>query len=478
MRIKSKIADLPNRVKASIAFAVCSMLQQGIQLFTIPIFTRMLSTAEYGQYSLYQSWLGIFSIFCTLNLSSGVFNNGMLKYPNNRDDYISSMQGLSTTVTLFFFLVFVIWQQGWAKLIGLPVIVIYAAFIELIFRPALSFWSGKQRYEYKYVALVFVTLLMSVANPIIGIIAVRHSVEKGIARILSVASINIVIGIYFYFYNIKKSKCLFQKEYWRFALMFNLPLIPHYLSQIVLAQSDRVMIGNMFNTSDVAVYSVAYNIGMIMSIITTSINSSFVPWTYENMKLGNYDRIKTLSNGLVIVIAVVALIPVMFGVEAVRILGTKEYLEAVWVIPPVAISYFLIFIYSLFGNVEFFYEKSKFVMIASVSAAFLNIILNYIFMNYFGYIAAGYTTLACYIEMVAAHYLFMRRITKEKLQRNSIYDDKFILIITILLTAAAALFMVTYNYTVIRYTLICIVLIIVFLKRDFFIGQIKEVRKR
>lgn len=70
-----------------------------IQLITVP-FTRILTAEQYGQYSLYQSWLSIISIFATLNLSSGVFNNGMLKYKEERTKYISSMQGLSTIVSL------------------------------------------------------------------------------------------------------------------------------------------------------------------------------------------------------------------------------------------------------------------------------------------------------------------------------------------------------------------------------------------
>ena len=79
-KIKLFYNKIPQGIKASIWFTVCSIIQKGIQLITVPFFTRILTAEQYGQYSLYQSWLSIISIFATLNLSSGVFNNGMLKY--------------------------------------------------------------------------------------------------------------------------------------------------------------------------------------------------------------------------------------------------------------------------------------------------------------------------------------------------------------------------------------------------------------
>ena len=99
-KIKLFYNKIPQGIKASIWFTVCSIIQKGIQLITVPFFTRILTAEQYGQYSLYQSWLSIISIFATLNLSSGVFNNGMLKYKEERTKYISSMQGLSTIVSL------------------------------------------------------------------------------------------------------------------------------------------------------------------------------------------------------------------------------------------------------------------------------------------------------------------------------------------------------------------------------------------
>ena len=80
--------------------------------------------------------------------------------------------------------------------------------------PSLAFWSARQRYEFKYIALVAVTALNAVASPVLGLIAVNLTEEKGIARILSAALVNVCIGLFFYVLNVARGKKFFIKEYW------------------------------------------------------------------------------------------------------------------------------------------------------------------------------------------------------------------------------------------------------------------------
>lgn len=470
-----KYESLPAGVKASAAFAVCSVLQKGIQFFTIPLFTKILTTEQYGQYSVFQSWYSIICIFATLNLSGGCFNNGMLKYPEDRDGYISSMQGLSTSVTIIVFFVYMLFQSFWNSVFKLPSFVMYAVFLYLLFSPSVTFWSAKQRYEYKYIALVVFTLIFTLLDPLIGLITVSRATEKGIARILSVCFVNAFTGLLFYCLNFAHGRKIYQKDYWLFALKFNLPLVPHYLSQIVLGQSDRIMIEKMAGTSAVAIYSIAYNIGMVMNIFVTSINASFVPWTFDSIKNERFRDISKISNGLVLLIGILSLIPIMFAPEAVRILGTEEYLDAVWVIPPVAISSLLTFIYSLFGNIEFYYERSKFVMTATVTAALANIGLNYVCIKIFGYIAASITTFVCYGLMVVMHYLFMCKIVDEN-GVGRVYDIKFILMALGGIIIISPVFMALYSTSIVRYILILTLFIVIIFKKGYFIGLIKTLR--
>lgn len=466
-------ARLSEGVKASLWFTVCSIVQKGIQFVTVPLFTRILTTEQYGQFSLYQSWLNIITILGTLNLFYGAFNNAMLKYENDRDKYISSMQGLSTLTSLGLLVLFVIDRAWWSDVLGLPEIVIWFLLIEILFYSSLQYWTMRQRFEYKYKTLVAVTLFIALLNPVLGLLLVRITAEKGIARIISVSIINILVGIVFYVLNAKRGKVFYVKEYWKFALVFNIPLIPHYLSSIVLAQSDRIMIEKMFGESYVAIYSVAYAIASLMAIVVNSVNASFVPWTYQKCQEKDYLSISKGANGLVLLVAIIVLLPVMFAPEAIWIMGTEEYYSAVWVIPPVALSTLMTFIYSLFANIEFYYEKTKFVMIGSCIAALTNIVLNIVFMPIFGFVAAGYTTLFCYIILAIMHYIFMIHIYMNEGGNEAIYDIKKICLLSVLLIVVTAIFMLLYEQMLIRYIIIGILFALAIYKRNFIIEILK-----
>lgn len=464
-------------VKASIWFTICSILQKGIALLSTPIFTRLLTTEQYGVYSVYQSWYSIISIFATLNLSAGVYFNGMTKYPKDRDCLTSSFQGLSTSITLVLFFVYTFAMDFWNELFGMSSLFMIAMFIELLFVPAYAFWAVKQRYDYKYVTIIILTLLVALGSPIVGMIAVISTSFKAEARVLSYVLIQVIQGIFFYIYNMIKGKTFFHKEYWKFALVFNLPLIPHYLSMTILNQADRIMISKMAGMGDAAIYSVAYQISMMMTIITNAINNSFVPYTYKELKSKNFEGIKENSNFLLILIGAVCIIAMAFGPEIIRIFAAPEYYDAIWVIPPVAASVYFIFLYSLFANIEFYFEQTKFIMIASCGGSVANIILNAIFIPIYGYYAAGYTTLVCYILFSFAHYYFHKKILRQQGQIEDIYNRQFIFGFSVILLGSMIVMSLLYRYMIIRYSIVTFLLIIVLINSKRVLKIFSELKR-
>ena len=185
-KIKQKYKKLSIQTKAAFWFTGCSFLQKGISFITVPIFTRMMSTEEYGVYTLYSSWYQILLIFTSLYLFNGVYDNAMSKFSNDRDAFTSSIQGLSITVSLVVFAVFLLSNQYWKNILGLSSKYIFLMFAEMIVAPALYFWSGRQRFEYQYKKLVVITLLKSVVNPVLGLIFVFQSSDKAFGRVVSI----------------------------------------------------------------------------------------------------------------------------------------------------------------------------------------------------------------------------------------------------------------------------------------------------
>lgn len=465
---------MPIPAKASLWFMFCTILQKGISMITMPIFTRIMSTDQYGMVSVYNAWYGILGIFATLNLSAGVFNKGMIKFENDKSNYMSSMLGLSGLATGLLFIIYIIYPSFWEEILEIPRILILTMLLTYFFEAAFSLWAVYERFHYKYKYLVIITICTSILSSLISIIAVLNAQNKGIVRILSTALVQSVIYAAIYFSIIKKSSKIINLKYWIYALKFNIPLIPHYLSMTILGQSDRIMINNMVGFSEAAIYGVAHNISTLMTIVTNAISSTYVPFVYRALRDKKYSNIKQITNILLMVVATSCMLLLLFGPEIISFFASKEYYAARWVIPPISISVYFIFLYQLFGNIEFYFEKTKFVMIASCIGAITNIILNFIFIQLFGFVAAAYTSLICYILFSIMHYIFSSIILKKnQIDIYKLYDLKIVCFISFSLVICMILCTILYDYAIIRYILLIIISCIIFIKRHIILNAIK-----
>ena len=138
-KILKKYNSIPIAAKATIWFLFCTILQKSISLLSTPIFTRIMSTEEYGQFSIYNSWLQIFTIITTLRLNWAVFSKGMSKYKEDRDAYTSTMQSLTAVIAIAVFIIYLFFRKQINSLIELPTFIIIAMMGELLVTPAIDF---------------------------------------------------------------------------------------------------------------------------------------------------------------------------------------------------------------------------------------------------------------------------------------------------------------------------------------------------
>lgn len=474
MKLLFKYKSLDKQKKATIWYMFCNILQKGISFIVVPLYTRFLTVSEYGAYSVFMSWREILIIFATLNLYCGVFTKAMVEHEGDRDVYTSSIQTLGFLITIIISVIYFSVHNFWNSFLNFNTLAMGFMLLSFAFYPAFLYWSVRQRVEYKYVKMIILTLIVSVAIPVTSILLLIFSDLREQAIIIGTFSVQIAIGLVFFIINIVRGKCFFHKKYWLNALKFNIPLIPHYLSLIVLAQSDRIMIGNFCGEAEAGIYSLSSQIASVITVITSAIDSAFVPWTYEKLKSNERFEIGKMYNKLTIFVAALIFLSILVSPEAIMILGTEEYYDSIWIIPILSLGVFLTFIYGLFSNVEFYYGATKYVMMASTIGALLNIGLNAIFIPKYGYYAAAYTTLICYLLFTVLHYLFMRRVCLKNGTKNDVYKVKYLVLISVILTAATCLCMLVYKFWYIRYFLLAVGLILMLIFRKKIIYMFKR----
>ncbi len=478
MKLLDQYKSTSQPMKASLWFLVCGFLQKGIAFLTTPLFTRVMTEEAYGTYTIFNSWMNVITVICSLNLAAGVFTKGLVKNEEDQDRFTSSLLGLSTTCISAFFIVYLLLHKFINPLVSFSTPIMIAMFLDIWATSCYQFWINKERANYKYVKLIIVTLLYVILSPVVGLICVVYLPEnlQAEGRIFSIVGVGLILFSILFFAMMKRGKQFYHKEYWKYALVFNLPLLPHYLSQILLNQSDRLMIDAYWGASMAAYYSVAHSLALIMQIFNTAVSGSMTPWMYRSIKSGQVKKIGAASYTVLICIAVMNFCLIAVAPEIMRIIAPASYASAVWCIPPLAISVYFMFLYSLFAVFEFYYEKTKFIMIASVGGAVVNIILNAIFIPRFGYIAAAYTTAVCYILYSLFHYLFMDAICKKELRDQKVYNPLIIVVIGVVLIGASACMMLLYNLVYVRYIVLLVTILLCIAFRKKIINAVKQIR--
>lgn len=470
------ISSMPVQVKASFWFLIANICMKGISIITTPIFTRILTPTDYGITSLYNSWASIFSIFITLSMSQGVYSKGLLRYKGREEQLTSSLLTLSGLSTIMWLVLFGCFSDSIAKLLELPRFLVVYMIITTFLGEGLAFWLTRKRFFYEYKSVITITLLIGIGSPIVQYVAVCMTEDyKAYYKIIASLILPSVSGAIILIKTWVKGRQYYNKVYWKYALKFCLPLIPHYLSTTVLGASDKIMISKYVGDVATGLYSVSYTLSSFVNIVFNAINGSFLPWFLRQQDEKNYSSTKKVTNALVLGVGGSCLALICIAPEIMKILAPPEYYEGVYIIPPVVLGLFFTYLYSLFANVEFYHEKSTYIMVASIITAITNIILNAIFIPMFGYLAAGYTTLFSYIMQSLLHLYFGFRIEKNM---NKLFDFRIIACIVAVLMTITFLIVWLYDSVIVRWAVLIVIGIICIIFRKRLLSMWKLLRNK
>ena len=469
--LKNRYNSMSAPVKVAFWFTVCSFLQRGVSMITTPIFTRLLSTEEYGLYSTYLSWQTVLLMIVSLSLYKAMMNL-YVKY-EDQERVLSAVCGLELLLSFIWLLIGLTFKDKIAELLGISSTLVCCLFIYFVFQSVFQCWSLYKRYVYDYKILIIVTLFLTTGSAFLGVFAVTFITPTASSRAVSDVMVLTVVGIVLYMSVFRKGKVFYDKKIWLFSLGFCVPLMPHYLSEFILQSSDKIMINYLCGTSDVALYSVAYSAGSLITLVTNSINSTFAPYQYQKIKSGEYSLLSKRANEVLVFVGVMLAIIMTFSREIVLVFGGMKYIESVDVIIPICIGVFFNYVFQLFARVQEYYERKLMVVIPSILCAALNLMLNYIFIRLCGYQAAAYTTFFCYALFCLVHYLFYKKVCREMLNGEKLYDAKAILLISLGVVCVGMVTMFLNHALWIKYIIIAIICAAILIKRKCLLHVLK-----
>lgn len=459
--------------KASAFYLIGSLFNKGFAFLTVPIFTRILSTTDYGIVTTYNSWISILSMVMGFAIHMGI-RAAFIDYKEKIDDFVS----VTTTFTLLCGGVMCLFIGGGAYLLRINVnlTLIVLCLLQGLATALVQNYSMYLMMQYRYkfrTALMILPNLLSVGASVFAILFVVKT-DLYMGRIVPTALINVAFGLITVALVYARSHVLYNREYLKYGLAISIPLVLHGIALNILSQSDRTMITWLADASQTGVYSLIYNFSMIATVITTSLDGVWVPWFTEKLKNREIKNINDLAVDYINLMTYAMVGVMLVGPEVVKLLASSKYWEGISIIPPVVLANYIIFAYTLYVNIEHFYKKTPCITVNTLIAAGSNLILNYIFIPLYGYVAAAYTTLFSYLLAFVLHARYAKKLEPD------VYPLKSFARPLAHILGAMIVFYLFMNEWYIRWGGLCIYLLLMFIREwkkivDFFpsLGYLK-----
>ena len=144
-KLKDKYISLPLPVKAAAFFVFCGVFKDAIDVLVTPLFTRILTTEEYGLFNVYNSWYQIFRIVATLSLFGESFEVGLARFDEKRNQFVSALQGLMTVLFFFWASIYLIFRHQIEQLMGLSSVLMVCLLLQVMFSVPYMFWLKKNK---------------------------------------------------------------------------------------------------------------------------------------------------------------------------------------------------------------------------------------------------------------------------------------------------------------------------------------------
>ena len=384
------------------------VLLRGISIFTAPIFSRMLGTDGYGVVSIYTIWVGASAIVFSLQVQ-GTLPTARIEFSEEQQNaYHSSILTLAFLVFAAFSALIMAFCRPVAQALSLPPVLIPLILLQAFCNFCVQFLNQKFVYEYRADLNCLTSVSVAVLTLVLSVVFIKlMPVGCGYyGRIFGMALTYLLVGSVAFVYILRKGKTFFNREYWKFCIPLAVPFVFYNLSDLILGQSDRVMLQKMLTASDVGKYSLALNLGNIMFTIFGALNTSWCPFFFDDMKFGRRDNVRRQAGNFLELFTVLSAGFLLLHREVFHIFASSDFWGGTVCIPIFVLGYYFNFLCTFPINYEYFKKKTKAVAVVTLCASALNIGLNYVLIRRMGILGAALATMISHGFQFLLHYFY------------------------------------------------------------------------
>lgn len=389
-------------------YLTANLATKALAFISIPVYTRLLSTNDYGIISIF---LGVAAILGSVMSFSADRSVSRYYFDQKNLEDFKQFVGTSSFLALIFFsvnaVILIFFADNFGELVGLSKNAVYllipVTFINIV---GLTFEQ-----IYGPIKKSKIIALSSLARVYIGftlsiVFIYLFNENQYYGQIIG----QVFAGILMVLYWIRKIKPYFKisfnKKYIKYIFTYSVPLIPYALSGVVIAQFGKIAIGSSQSLTQAGFYSLAATVGGLVSIIISVTHQAWNPYYMEYMNAKNYSQIDIDFIKIFKITILTAFGISAFGKEIGLLLAKKEFVGSLYLIPIFTIGYvFYQFAYIYLRNFGYS-KKTHFMTITVLISGVSNVLMNFILIEKYGELGAAVSFVLSYIIMTVVAWFF------------------------------------------------------------------------
>ncbi|HCR3335948.1 TPA: oligosaccharide flippase family protein [Morganella morganii] len=372
----------------SAIYLTTNILNALLPFILLPIFSRFLSTEEYGKIAIFQLIISGLNAFVGLNTigaaSRKFFDNppkSELQHYNN-SSFVLLFYSLIITLILAY-----IFRGELIYFFNIPFSWIITAIICSALNYILLFKLSQLQIRRKAVQYGILQLSNSFFNFALTLILIIYVSPNAESRIVAMIVTLFIFSAYCFTsllrtktINYKKEKHIFIKD----NLLFGLPLVPHIFGLFLLSSIDRFIINKYYDLSTAGIYMMGFQVSLCIIIFFDALNKALTPYLFKKLTKATFQDKKTIvkySYILFLFCLVIGAVSYLISPLIIKIIGGEKYSQASAFVGILCIGQSFQGMYLVVTNYIFFAKKTYILSLITILSGILNIILIYSFIT-------------------------------------------------------------------------------------------------
>ena len=387
---------------------------QGVAFFTTPIFTRILTPENYGTIALYTSWSSILMVVLSLQTYGSIATARIRFTKEEMPAYLSSTLTISVIAYIVFFCIILVFRSSFAKLFGLDEPLVTLLLLHSFASYVIAFFVAYLDQHKKVVQSSLISVSSTVCSVILALVFVLTFENKVYGKVIGQIIPLTIVGLIILSIIYIKGKCFWNTSYNKYCLLLTMPLVVHGLGHMIFTQADRILLQRFQNESVLGVYSVAYSLCSVLSIIFAAVNTAWVPFYYDFKKTNNVEAIHEHSKRYIKLITLMFIGFILLSFDVFKLMAPEPYWNGIKIIPIFVASFYFSYLYYFPVNFEYYHEKTKLIPVATIIVAIINIILDVFLIPRYAAFGAVFATMISQVLLFTFHFVVSRFVIKEK----------------------------------------------------------------